>query len=389
MIIDSTEVGIPELMKLYYDVYDEKQGDYVSMSPEMLNIYQADVDTFYKTFTGKAIETDENGNKKITKFDQIPLKEYHKSEGCKADGIYTKAYEGSLNVEFGKENLFQKYATHVKKMMNNMNANQDNLLGILKQLLIFQSPNINKKKEEEKKKKEDEEEKKRKEKEDKEEKDKEEKEKKEEKIESTGKNESSDKSEMAAPDIIQGMGQGQGVAAAGPAAPVANVNAPAPPNAPEPVPANALPPANKAPEPAPDAPVPAPVPDAAPSPKPSKPTVLDKKTNITAPEPDIQVGGEPAVINAPAVNAVKEKTTDEIDDVVINPDLDEKLLNSLINSARKLIVNLYITCEEDFVEGIHIFEAIVAVQLARTTNSQLSILNEISLEYLAEHQSQV
>ena len=43
-----------------------------------------------------------------------------------------------------------------------------------------------------------------------------------------------------------------------------------------------------------------------------------------------------------------------------------------------------ITCENDFMKGIHIFEAIVAVQLGKTTNSQLNILNNITLEYLAE-----
>ena len=72
MIIDSTEVGIPELMKLYYDVYDEEKREFTKMSPDMIKAYQADVETFYKAFTGKEITTDENGNKNITTFEQIP-----------------------------------------------------------------------------------------------------------------------------------------------------------------------------------------------------------------------------------------------------------------------------------------------------------------------------
>ena len=333
LIIDSSEVGIPELKKLYYDVYDEQKNEFTKMSPEMIEIYQKDVEMFYKTFTGKEVETDENGNKKITTFEQIPLREFHKSEGCKPDGIYTKPYEGSLNIEFGQENLFQKYATHVNKMMNQMNANQDKLLAILKKLFIFKKVNIKKKEEEEKKKKEEEEK------------------KKEEPLpvtteassstdESTG--ESSQK-EMAGPDIIQGYGQ----------APAA---APPPPNA-------APPPPNAAP----NAPPNAPPPNAPTAVAPADANAETSKINLEQPATDVQVGG-----------------ADEIEEVTINPNLDEELLNSLINSARKLIVNLYITCENDFLEGIHIFEAIVAVQLGKTTNSQINILNNMTLEYLAE-----
>ena len=76
----------------------------------------------------------------------------------------------------------------------------------------------------------------------------------------------------------------------------------------------------------------------------------------------------------------------EEESVIIHPNLDDKLLQSLINTTRKLIVELYVTCETDFLEGIVLFESIVAMQLAKTTNSQIKLLNELSMDYLAEHQ---
>ena len=391
LVIDSTEIGIPELMKLYYDVYDEEKGEFTKMSPEMIKIYQADVETFYKAFTGKEVETDENGNKKISKFEQITLKEFHKSDGCKPEGIYTKPYEGPLNAQFGKENLFEKYATHVNKMMNTMNDNQDKLLGIVKKLFKFKKPN--KKKEEEKKKKE-EEDKKKLEEEEKKKKEEEEKKKAAEPIvkveEKPGAETAVSEKDVAGPNIIQGIG------------PIAAAN-----NAPANVPVAAVGDVKPAavgdvkPVPAVGDVKPAAVGDVkevavgdvkevAADVKPEvaadvKPEVADTKPKAVTvdvkPEPIEQsAGAEPIEQSAGAGN-----TPDEIEDVTINPDLDEKLLDSLINSARKIIVNLYITCENDFIEGIHIFEAIVAAQLGKTTNSQINILNHMTLDYLAEH----
>ena len=73
------------------------------------------------------------------------------------------------------------------------------------------------------------------------------------------------------------------------------------------------------------------------------------------------------------------------EEIIINPDLDEELLQSLINTTRQLIVELYVACENDFLEGITLFESIVAVQLAKTTASQIKLLNDVSIEYLDEH----
>jgi len=72
--------------------------------------------------------------------------------------------------------------------------------------------------------------------------------------------------------------------------------------------------------------------------------------------------------------------------VIIHPNLDPTLLQSLINTTRQLIVELYLTCETDFLQGIVLFESIVAMQLAKTTNSQIKLLNDLTMDYLVEHQ---
>jgi hypothetical protein len=342
--MDSTEIGIPELMKLYYDVYDEKKKDYTSMSPEMRKIYQNDVDIFYRTFTGKEVETDENGDKKITSFQQIPLNEYHKSDGCKPDGVYTKTYEGSLTRTDLNENLFEKYASHVNKMMNTMNSNQDKLLVILKKLFIFKNHVEEKPKPVEKN------------------------EsniatnKQEDIAQSTQKNRTIPLiyQEPAAPvaegkAAVAAVAEGTAAAAEGTAAAAEGTAAAAEGTA-------------AAAE--------------------GKAAVAAEGTAAVAAEGTVAEGkaaeGTSADINQKGGESKKEEQ-----DAIINPALDESLLQTLINSARQLIVNLYVTCENDFVEGLHIFEAIVATQLGRNVNSQIKLLDELTLDYLARKNTDI
>ena len=86
---------------------------------------------------------------------------------------------------------------------------------------------------------------------------------------------------------------------------------------------------------------------------------------------NLKVGGD---------NSIKKET------VSINPNLNEALLQSYINSARTLIVQLYVSCEADFLEGITLFESIVAAQLAKTTNFQIKYLNDLTTDYLLDHE---
>jgi hypothetical protein len=60
----------------------------------------------------------------------------------------------------------------------------------------------------------------------------------------------------------------------------------------------------------------------------------------------------------------------------ISPNLTEKILQDYINTSRKLIVQLYIDCEEDFLEGVKIYEALIENITFHTSLSQLENLNE-------------
>jgi hypothetical protein len=292
------EIGIPELIKLYYDTeYDTNTGEFTKMSPSMLSAYQADVKIFYESFTGKNIPTDENGNKTINQFNQIPLREFHNSDKCKKDGVFTQNYEVSY-----KDKLFQEYANHIKIMTNNMDNNQNKLVVILQDL--FKVHKVETKKEGKK-----------------------------EEPKPEGKIEAEKKEQPKPEGAIE-----------------------------EPKPEGKI----EQPKPVEGVEEPKPVEGAIEEPKPAEDVV-----KIEGEQPkDIQVGGDfEAGLN---------------EEIILNPDLDEEKLTSLINSARQLIVQLYVTCEEDFLKGISLFEGIVAVQLAKTTNSQILDLNNTILDYLAE-----
>jgi hypothetical protein len=71
-------------------------------------------------------------------------------------------------------------------------------------------------------------------------------------------------------------------------------------------------------------------------------------------------------------NILKNKT------VTINPKLTEAMLQDLINETRKIIVNLYLTCEDDFNKGLEIFEAIVENQIIITSKQQISELQKLT-----------
>jgi hypothetical protein len=56
--------------------------------------------------------------------------------------------------------------------------------------------------------------------------------------------------------------------------------------------------------------------------------------------------------------------------IVINPKLNNKTLDQLIEYTQEVIAKLYITCEEDFQKAVQIFEAIIEQQHARTSISR-------------------
>ena len=61
-------------------------------------------------------------------------------------------------------------------------------------------------------------------------------------------------------------------------------------------------------------------------------------------------------------------------EIMVNPELDMKMLDTIVGLTRKHIAELYADCEKDFVKGLDIFEAIVKTQIMQTSQRQLHIL---------------
>ena len=58
----------------------------------------------------------------------------------------------------------------------------------------------------------------------------------------------------------------------------------------------------------------------------------------------------------------------------VNPKLNEEILQKAVDKTRSLIVDLYIKCELDYVNGIKIYEAIVESKILETTQKQIDNL---------------
>lgn len=74
------------------------------------------------------------------------------------------------------------------------------------------------------------------------------------------------------------------------------------------------------------------------------------------------------------------------DNMVINSGLTDTELQELIESARAIIIDLYISCEEDYVKGIKIYESIVEHNILQTTQSQIETLNERAKQLISSSQ---
>ena len=142
----ASEPGIPELMNLYYNKYDYDHGGFKGFKQkselksgeiDMQAVYLKDVQNFYKIFTGEKVVPES-----VTTFSDIPLKAYHLSKGCQANGIYTTAYKGTV-----KDTLFKTYADHTKEMMKTTEANQNKLLDIIDRIFVFNVNPVSKERE--------------------------------------------------------------------------------------------------------------------------------------------------------------------------------------------------------------------------------------------------
>ena len=75
--------------------------------------------------------------------------------------------------------------------------------------------------------------------------------------------------------------------------------------------------------------------------------------------------------------------------VRINPKLNEKLLNDITEITRKFIINLYVKCEMDYINGIKIYEAIVEQQILETTQNQIKNLKQRSDIIVSESKKKI
>jgi hypothetical protein len=74
-------------------------------------------------------------------------------------------------------------------------------------------------------------------------------------------------------------------------------------------------------------------------------------------------------------DTTKIKSGEENSEVIrVNPDLTEEKLQALILETRTIIVELYLKCEEDFIEGVKLYEAIIESQILETAQKQIATL---------------
>jgi hypothetical protein len=70
----------------------------------------------------------------------------------------------------------------------------------------------------------------------------------------------------------------------------------------------------------------------------------------------------------------------------INPKLNDELLQKAVEKTRRFIVDLYIKCETDYVNGIKLYEAIVESKILETTQKQIDSLKNEAKKIISETQ---
>jgi hypothetical protein len=68
----------------------------------------------------------------------------------------------------------------------------------------------------------------------------------------------------------------------------------------------------------------------------------------------------------------------------INPKLTDELLQKAVEKTRKYIVNLYVKCENDYITGVQLFEAIVESKIVETTEKQIENLKKEANKIITE-----
>jgi hypothetical protein len=122
------EPGIPELMQLYFDKYDDKTGSFIGMTEETELLFKKDLQKFYTAFTGNRTMPPE-----ITRFSDIKLRDYNKQPNCL--GIDPK-FRSKVRIST-KDDLFKAYAENIRNMIHTAANNQTKLLEVINELFTY------------------------------------------------------------------------------------------------------------------------------------------------------------------------------------------------------------------------------------------------------------
>jgi hypothetical protein len=68
----------------------------------------------------------------------------------------------------------------------------------------------------------------------------------------------------------------------------------------------------------------------------------------------------------------------------INPILNDETLQKTIEKTRKIIIELYVKCETDYVNGLKIYETIVEKKILETTQKQIQTLQKQATNIISE-----
>jgi hypothetical protein len=68
----------------------------------------------------------------------------------------------------------------------------------------------------------------------------------------------------------------------------------------------------------------------------------------------------------------------------INPKLNDELLQKSVEKTRRFIVDLYVKCETDYVNGVKLYEAIVESKILETTQKQIETLKTEASKIIQE-----
>ena len=72
----------------------------------------------------------------------------------------------------------------------------------------------------------------------------------------------------------------------------------------------------------------------------------------------------------------------------VNPKLTEELLQKTIEDTRKVIIDLYLSCEMDYSKGVKIYEAIIENKILETTQNQIKNLEKEAQKLVQETKTQ-